>query len=32
MAKYACAFVDQAFGSIVNALIRQSENVNSTRL
>ncbi|KAE9294655.1 hypothetical protein PF008_g24492 [Phytophthora fragariae] len=32
MAKYACAFVDQAFGSIVNALTRQSENVNSTRL
>ncbi|ETL38614.1 hypothetical protein L916_09809 [Phytophthora nicotianae] len=32
LAKYACAFVDQACGSIINALTGPSDNVNTTRL
>jgi pimeloyl-ACP methyl ester carboxylesterase len=32
LAKYACAFVDQACDSIINALTGPSDNVNTTRL
>ncbi|RLN48850.1 hypothetical protein BBJ28_00003116 [Nothophytophthora sp. Chile5] len=32
IAKYACAFVDEACDSIINALTGPSDNVNSTRL